>query len=45
MSEKDTRNKIEWCKYNNKNKLIGSFITKTLCWLSRLDRGKIRAYG
>ena len=43
MSEKDTRNQIEWQKYNNRKKYMGNFITKILCCLSRLDRGHIRA--
>ena len=45
MSEKDTRNEIEWWKYKNRNKYTDNFITKILCCLSRLDRGRIRANG
>ena len=40
-SEKDTKNKIEWWKYNNQNKYMSNFITKILCCLSRLDWDKI----
>ena len=42
MNEKDTRNKIEWWKFNSRNKHIGNFITKILCCLSILDRVRIR---
>ena len=44
-SEKDTRNKFEWWKYNHRNKCIGNFITKILSCFSRLDRGRIKANG
>ena len=44
-SEKDTRHKTEWCKYQNRNKHMGNFVTKILCCYSRLDRGRIRANG
>ena len=30
MSEKDTRNRIEWWKYNNRKKYLSNFITKIL---------------
>ena len=40
---KDTRNEIEWWKYNNRNRYMGHVITNILCCLSRLDRGRIRA--
>ena len=42
MSEKDTRNEIEWWKYNNSNKYMGNFITKLLYCLSSSGRGRIR---
>ena len=45
MSEKDTRNGTEWWKYNSRNKYMDNSITKILCCLSRLDRGRIRANG
>ena len=45
MSEKDTRKETECWTYNSRNKYMGNFITKILCCLSRLDRGRIRANG
>ena len=44
-SEKNTRNKTEWWKYNNRNKYMGIFITNILCCLSRFNRDRIRANG
>ena len=34
---------LESLSHNSRNKYMGNFITKILCWLSRLNRGQIRA--
>ena len=36
---------LESLSHNSRNKYMGNFITRILCWLSRLNRGRIRASG